>query len=491
MNGGKRAVHLRFSGPAEQAVALSLQEAGKAYYVATAGQTLTLPIFGMLGKILRGTSDSARAQRGAAFAFAIRVASAGIAFLSQILLARWMGAFEFGIFAYVWVFVIILGSLSTIGLNTSVLRFLPEYKEKAQWRLFKGFLDGSRWITLGISTAVTVAGIAVTWALHEVIPDYYLVPLVIAFFCLPGYAITDMQDGISRSQSWIDLALIPPYMLRPFAMLMLFGAGVWAGYPATALSALVAALGATYITTCVQLMVMTRRFGGGLPECTREYRVPLWLKVSAPIMLMHGFFILLQHVDILVLNLYVSPSDVAIYYAAIKTTGLVAFVHFAVGAAFAPRFSEYFAAGRMSDLGAHLRESIKWSFWPSLLASAGILAVGYPLLWLFGPEFTAGYPVMFVLACGLVVRAALGPAEPLLSVLGQQKICALVMFFTLIINVAMNFALIPVFGLLGAAAATTFSIMLESVLLFWIIKWRLGLHAFVFGGKTHPTAEEA
>ena len=400
-----------------------------------------------------------------------------------------MGAFEFGVFAYVWVFVIILGSLSTIGLNTSVLRFLPEYAEQAKWGLFRGFLDGSRWITLGISTAVTAVGLAVTWALHGMIPDYYLVPLIIAFFCLPGYAITDIQDGISRSQSWIDLALMPPYMLRPFAMLMLFGLGMWAGYPASALSALVAALVATYLTTCVQLAVMSRRFSGKLPKAAREYQIPLWVQVSAPIMLMHGFMILLQHVDVLVLNIYVLPSDVAVYYAAIKTTGLVAFVHFAVGAAFAPRFAEYFSAGRLGDLSAHLRESIKWSFWPSLLAAAGILAMGYPLLWLFGPEFTVGYPVMFVLACGLVVRAALGPAEALLSVLGQQKICALVMFFTLGINIALNFALIPVFGLLGAAAATTGSIVLESVLLFWIIKRRLDLHAFVFGGGSQPTAE--
>jgi O-antigen/teichoic acid export membrane protein len=273
-------------------------------------------------------------------------------------------------------------------------------------------------------------------------------------------------------------------------MLMLFGIAVWAGYPASAQSALIAALGATYLTTCVQLAVMSRRFRDDPPKSVRQYELPLWLKVSAPIMLMHGFFMLLQNVDVLVLNLYVAPSDIAIYYAAIKTTGLIAFVHFAVTAAFSPRFAEYFSAGRRHDLSAHLRESIKWSFWPSLLAAAGILAAGYPLLWLFGPEFTAGYPVMFILACGLVVRASLGPAEALLSVLGEQKICALVMSFTLAGNIAMNFALIPSFGLMGAATATASSIMLESVLLYWIIRRRLGLHAFVFGAAAVPKGED-
>ena len=451
--------------------------------MASAGQALAVPIFGMLSKLLRGTSDSAKAQRGAAFAFAIRIASAAIAYFSQVLLARWMGAFEFGIFAYVWVFVIILGGLSTIGLNTSVLRFLPEYREKAQWGLFRGFLDGSRAIVLGVSTLFTLAGIAVTWALHGTIADYYLVPFVIAFFCLPGYAITDIQDGISRSQSWIDLALIPPYIMRPALILAGFGFAIWSGFQATAMTALMAALCATYLTTLVQVFAMARRFAPDLPPAPRALDMPLWLKVSLPIMLMHSFYMLLQNVDVLVLNLYVSPTEIAIYYAAIKTTGLISFVHFAVTAAYSPRFSEYHTAGRTQDLDDHLRESVKWSFWPSLLAAAGILAMGYPLLWLFGPEFTAGYPVMFALAAGLVVRASMGPAEALLSVLGEQKICAVVMFFTLLINVAMNFALIPRFGLMGAAGATAASVMLESALLFWIIKTRLGLHAFVFGGR--------
>lgn len=437
----------------------------------------------MLGRLLRGSSDSAKAQRGAAFAFGIRIASAAIAYLSQVLLARWMGVFEFGVFAYVWVFVIILGGLTTIGLNTSVLRFLPEYREKAKWDLFRGFLDGSRAIVLGVSTVVMLAGIATTWMLHGVIEDYYLIPFVIAFFCLPGYAIVDVQDGIARSQSWIDIALIPPYIMRPFLILAFFGLAIWNEFPATAETALIAALCSTYATMLAQVALMSRRFRADTTQQVRAYEFPLWLKVSAPILLMQSFFMLLQNSDILMLNLYVGPSEIAIYYAALKTTSLIAFVHFAVTAAFSPRFSEYFAAERMDDLAAHLRQSVRWSFWPSLLAASGVLAMGYPLLWLFGPEFTVGYPVMFVIALGLLARASIGPAEPLLSVLGQQKICAVVMFFTLAANVALNFVLIPRFGLMGAAAATAASIMLESAALFVIIKKRLGLHAFVLGGR--------
>ncbi|MFQ5626838.1 MAG: oligosaccharide flippase family protein, partial [Methyloligellaceae bacterium] len=83
----------------------------------------------LLGMLPGAAGDNAATQRAALFAFAIRVVSAGIAFFSQVLLARWMGSFEYGIFVFVWVWVLILGGFAPLGLSTSCMRFVPEYRE--------------------------------------------------------------------------------------------------------------------------------------------------------------------------------------------------------------------------------------------------------------------------------------------------------------------------------------------------------------------------
>ena len=80
-------------------------------------------------------------------------------------------------------------------------------------------------------------------------------------------------------------------------------------------------------------------------------------------------------------------------------------------------------ATALAELAA---STVRWTFWPSLLAIALILAFGKPILWLFGPDFEAGYPLMFILAIALVARAAVGPAERVLNMLGEQRRCALV-----------------------------------------------------------------
>ena len=65
--------------------------------------------------LLNGSGDHASTSRAAVMAFLIRVVSAGIAYLSQVLLARWMGSFEYGVFVFVWVWVLILGGLAPLG----------------------------------------------------------------------------------------------------------------------------------------------------------------------------------------------------------------------------------------------------------------------------------------------------------------------------------------------------------------------------------------
>src|ERR1700733_8689177 len=93
-------------------------------------------------------SDSSLVRRLAGAAFLIRVVSAAIAFVSQILLARWMGGFEFGIYIYAWTWVLLIGGMVDLGLGSAAQRFIPEYTEHKQYALLRGFISGARWLAL-------------------------------------------------------------------------------------------------------------------------------------------------------------------------------------------------------------------------------------------------------------------------------------------------------------------------------------------------------
>ena len=200
-----------------------------------------------------------------------------------------------------------------------------------------------------------------------------------------------------------------------------------------------------------------------------------------PVFLVEGFYFLLTHTDILLLQLFVTPDRIAVYYAAVKTMALVAFIYFAVSAACAHRFSEYHYSGDRARLAAFVGNATRWTFWPSLAMTFVLVVLGKPILMLFGPDFTAGYPLICILAIGLIARASVGPVERLLTMLGEQRICAAVYAGAFALNLVLCLILVPLLGLEGAAIATTTAMVVESALLFWVTRTRLGLHVFIWG----------
>src|SRR4051812_7396018 len=96
--------------------------------------------------------EHSAAQRMAGGAFAIRVASAGVVFLSQILLARWMGTAEFGTYVYAFTWLLLVGDIIHLGMPMAAQRHIPEYAHRGELGLLRGFLAGSCWLTFGMGT---------------------------------------------------------------------------------------------------------------------------------------------------------------------------------------------------------------------------------------------------------------------------------------------------------------------------------------------------
>ena len=111
------------------------------------------PLLDRLDALIFTADERGEAGRISVIAFTIRIVSAVIAFVSQVMLARWLGSFEYGIFVLVWTTMVIVGNLSCLGFHTSVIRFIPEYREKGMLDELRGILLTSRLFVLVASTA--------------------------------------------------------------------------------------------------------------------------------------------------------------------------------------------------------------------------------------------------------------------------------------------------------------------------------------------------
>ena len=89
---------------------------------------------------------------------------------------------------------------------------------------------------------------------------------------------------------------------------------------------------------------------------------------------------------------------------------------------------------------------------------------------------------MFILAVGMLARAAVGPAERLLNMLGERKQCAFIYARRLRHQSCAVRDPHSAHRHRGRGVATSSAIVVESYLLYLVARRRLGFHVFILGG---------
>src|SRR6266536_1082513 len=281
----------------------------------TDAPSTTAPPAGVMARLrsmLDGSGEASLTKRLAGTIFIIRVISAALAYLSQILLARWMGGSDYGVYVYVWTWVLLLGSMMDFGISASAQKIIPEYRTRGEHALLRGFLSGSRWMTFAVSSVVSALLAGVVKSLSPWIDANAIVPLYIGCATLPAFVVANTQDGIARSHDWMQLGLMPQFIVRQ-SLIIGFTAGAFAlGFHLGATIAMLASTAAVWIAMIGQMIVLNRRLGRHIEPGPKAYDFRGWLAVSLPILLVESFYLLLSYTDVLVLQQFRSSEEVGV-----------------------------------------------------------------------------------------------------------------------------------------------------------------------------------
>lgn len=405
----------------------------------------------------------------------IRCTGAAIAYATQVILARTLGQTEYGIFALVWVWIVVLGHLSPLGISQIVCRYVPHFFARGEDDLLRGFLSSSTQFIALFSGLACVIGAVILWLAEPLINTIYTLPFVLALLVFPLIAIQDYVENLARAFSWPLLAIAPPYVVRHGLIGLGMIGAVVLGAPGTAWMAICVTFGATLISTSGQAILVFRKIRKLVPKGDKTVRKREWLKTALPFIFVDGTNILFSNADILILSLFVEPSAIAVYFAASRIIQLVAFVPYAATAATAQRFSALNAVGDHAGLRKLARHTTRFTFIVASGAAGFIYLIAPFLLDMFGAGFSYAMPVLLALMVGMMVQTFAGPGEDLLTMLGHERICASSAAAALILNIILNLLLIPIYGVLGAAIASAVSIGLRSLVLTWLVKQRLDI----------------
>ncbi|GHA14464.1 polysaccharide export related protein [Devosia pacifica] len=421
----------------------------------------------------------------AGLAFAMRVASAGLVFGLQVLLARLMPNSDYGGFVTLWTWMIAFGSFSAFGLAEAGVRFLPRYLVRGRSSAVGGFIRTGFAISTGGAVLLGALGVLVSRFIDG---EAALIVLFIALG-LPFLAIEFYLEGVARGFGWYRLTTLPVYIVRP----ILIGATVAAlaalGFEITlALVGTVVVVAMACVSAAMALIMRIKLADFHRAAAVSRPQARLWIMAALPLLLVSGLEDLVTYCDVLLISLLLPAEQVGIYFAAARVLALANFVYFAMYLVAGRRFALDLAARDKARLESSLLQSSRLTFWLTVVAVAGTAAIGPVLLGAFGQAFVAGYPAMLILGAGMLARALAGQASELLLVGGHQRQAALTLAATLCCNVVLTVLLVPFFGIVGAALGTAIAMVVRTVLIARVVHKVSGVRIVSLRLPTFSTA---
>ena len=272
-------------------------------------------------------AGSLRLVQRAGIVLVVQVIGAGLSYASQVLLARLLGASDYGVYTYVFVWVTFVSLLAGLGFPAASVRFLPVYRVKQDWARISGFTRSTSKFTFATAVAITLVAVVVALLLHSFGALAHPSAIMLGALLVPALAGSTLYTEFARAGNRVGIAFIPALIGRP----ALIGIGAAALFSFQGGLSTSAALGATllaaYVVLIVQYILTRHLFNGPKSKLQPIFELREWFGVGITLLVATAFIITLMQVDIVIVGAFRGARDAGIYAAASKTATLVSFRH--------------------------------------------------------------------------------------------------------------------------------------------------------------------
>lgn len=423
--------------------------------------------------------DTRKAAKGAGYTLVGSGIGAALELVGQILLARFLGMGGLGLYSLGMAAVRISEVVARLGIPLGGTRLVSIYKGTDPQRV-KGVLlssTGICWLSGCLAASVLwilAEPIArkvfnnneMAWVLRSLAPGVPFVTLMaVSSSLLTGFHTTKFTV-LSRNliEPGANLALV--------ALFLLLGQGlkgvIWAFIASHAVAAACA------------LRFMAKLFPGLTDRSVRPfYDLRRLMSNSVPILLIGVLNYVLSWTDTVMLGVLSSTAAVGLYRASSRLPLILPLFLNATNSIYGPLAASLHAKGERERLAEILRTTTRWVAYATVPGFLFIVLGSTEIMYLFGKEFTLeGNTVMVLLGIGCLVNSLSGGAGMTLMMSGRQDIQLYGALGCVALNVILNLLLIPKFGAIGAAVATSASMCAVNIAKLVFLWKLLDLHPF-------------
>jgi O-antigen/teichoic acid export membrane protein len=414
--------------------------------------------------------ESRRHIRGSSLLFTGRLMSTGVNFAIQVIVVRYLSKADFGVFAYALAIVTTGQSIAVLGLDRAISRFLPIYDERGEHgRLLGALLMVTATIAgLGAAFVVFVAAFRNFVAGGVGDSSEATAVLLILILLAPIQALDEMLMGAFAVFSKARAIFFRKHVLGPALRLAGVGAVVLADGGVRAVAgANVVAAGIGVAIYAAMLVTTLRRDGILRRRRLRRLEFPVRevFGFALPLLAVDALFTVQNTANVVMLAHFGSTTDVADYRVVQPAARLNVLVMTSFTLLFTPLAARLFARGDKEGVNELYWRTAVWLAVCSFPVFAATFAVAGPItIGMFGERYAGSGTILALLSLGYYTNAALGFNGLTLRVYGLVRYVVVISVAAAVVNVALNLALIPRYGALGAGVATAATMIAHNAL---------------------------
>jgi O-antigen/teichoic acid export membrane protein len=299
---------------------------------------------------------------------------------------------------------------------------------------------------------------------------------------LPIMALRNLRLATMRGLHYILIGLIPEHIVAPLLVITLTVLAYFVlGENLTAAWAMGMRLFAVAITLTIGIGILNRVLPVAAKEANPEYKTQVWIRSALPLAFLGATYIINTQADSLMLGAIRGSEEVGLYLPVSKGAQLINFVTVAANTVLAPTIASLYSIGNRKKLQRIIAKGTRIVFGVALVLTLGLVIFGRWYLLLFGAEFTAGYYALSILCFGQLVNAGTCAVSHLLVMTKYERLTAFSDGGGAILNVVLNAFLIPLWGIEGAAVATSVSLIIVNITNTFIVQKKLNINATIIG----------
>ncbi len=400
--------------------------------------------------------------RGAGVVFVGSVVGRVLSFLYHALLARFLGAREYGVFVLGLALFNFAGVLADLGLREGIGRDMASALGRGDREMAKATIRGGSLLALGVSLVAAVGLLAIRpWAAFSFKATELGWILSLFAPALPFATVGAIFLSALQALRRVAALSVVQYLLDPTLRIATFVGLTFVGWQLFA--AVASHLLASVAIAVVAVLWLSSSVPLGSPARSRGFRPRHLIAFSLPLLITHVVGFVLQWTDTLLLGYYLTAREVGVYAAAGRLAGLGGMFLTAVSTIFAPKIYALYGQGDLAEVGRLYQRSTRWIVMLAVPLFLYTALNAQFLLALFGPEFVKGVPALLTLAAATLVMTGTGPVGDMILMTGRSKVVLYAATAYGALGLWLNVYMVPRWGLLGAALATGLTLALSNL----------------------------